>query len=88
MSIIPRNMREAPKYPTHQQIRAALVNRAAEYTQITGVSMSAIGRKSVRDPAFVQRLAQGQNFTVTTYQRVMDWLDNHWPSSSVSTSSR
>jgi hypothetical protein len=24
-------------------------------------------------------VADGHNFTVQTYQRVMDWLDDNWP---------
>lgn len=73
-------------YPKDYQIRAALLRRAAQFTGITGASAAAIGRHAVNDPGFVPRIARGQNFTVSTYQRVMDWLDTHWPDSRNSSS--
>lgn len=69
-------------YPTGEELRAALLDRVTRYSHVTGVAQSAIAKDSLNDPAFFTRLAQGRNFTVSTYQRVMDWLDVHWPSSS------
>lgn len=70
------------KYPTGEQLRAALLDRVTRYSHETGVAQSAIAKQSVNDPAFFTRLAKGRNFTVQTYQRVMDWFDEHWPTSS------
>lgn len=67
------------KYPTDDDIRAALLGRAAQFTKTTGMAQSAVAKHSVNDPAFFLRLSQGRNFTVSTYQRVMTWLDCHWP---------
>lgn len=69
-------------YTTGEQLRAALLDRVTRYSHVTGVAQSAIAKDSINDPAFFTRLALGRNFTVGTYQRVMDWLDDHWPSSS------
>jgi len=69
-------------YPTGEQLRAALLERVARFTHVTGVAQSAIAKQSVNDPAFFTRLAKGRNFTIATYQRAMDWLDQHWPAAS------
>jgi hypothetical protein len=66
-------------YPTDADIRAVLLRRAEQFARVTGMPPSAIAKQSVNDPAFFLRLARGRNFTVSTYQRVMSWLDRHWP---------
>lgn len=66
-------------YPTGADIRAVLLWRAARFTEITGVAPAAIAKRSVNDPALLAQVARGRNFTVQTYQRVMDWLDANWP---------
>ncbi len=70
-------------YPTGEELRAALLDRVTRFTHVTGIAQSAIAKQSVNDPAFFARLAKGRNFTIVTYQRVMDWLDQHWPTPSV-----
>lgn len=69
-------------YTTGEQLRADLLDRVTLYSHLTGEAQSAIAKQSVNDPAFFTRLARGRNFTVSTYQQVMNWLDDHWPASS------
>lgn len=66
-------------YPTGANIRAVLLWRAKRFTRLTGVPPYAIAKNALNDPALLMRVAKGHNFTIQTYQRVMDWLDDHWP---------
>ncbi len=66
-------------YPTSASIRAVLLWRASRFTELTGVTLSAIAKQAINDPALFTRVARGCNFTVLTYQRVMSWLDDNWP---------
>lgn len=67
------------EYPTGADIRAVLLWRAQSFTRLTGVPLSEIAKRSLNDPARLARLAKGHNFTIQTYERVMDWLDDNWP---------
>ena len=66
------------RYPTEKQIRTALIQRIDAFIKVTGLTKSSVGKEAVGDPAFVGRLFGG-NFTVTTYGRVMKFLDDNWP---------
>lgn len=66
-------------YPTGADIRAVLLWRAARFTEMTGLGPSVIAKQALNDPAMLSRVANGHNFTVQTYQRFMNWLDEHWP---------
>ena len=68
-----------PDYPSEGEIRAALIRRADEFTRLTGLPKSVVGKEAVNDPAFLSQVAGGRNFTVGLYRRVMDWLDENWP---------
>jgi hypothetical protein len=37
--------------------------------------LSAIGKAAISDDRFLARVVDGGNFTLDTYQRVIDWLD-------------
>src|SRR5262245_66069316 len=66
-------------YPTDRDIRAAMLSRADEFTEITGMSAADIGKKAMNDPAFVYQIRAGRNFNIATYRRFMAWLDKKWP---------
>lgn len=66
-------------YPSEADIRQALVSRADQFCEITGRTRSEIGKSAINDGAFISRAADGRNFTMDTYRRVMDWLDANWP---------
>jgi hypothetical protein len=60
---------------TANQVRAALLARIDGYLATTGMSASALGKAAAADDRFVKRIRDGGNFTVETYQKVIDWLD-------------
>jgi hypothetical protein len=66
-------------FPREQEIREALVRRAEEFSRQTGISKTEIGKRAVNDGAFLGQVAEGRNFTIKLYRRLMDWLDANWP---------
>lgn len=60
---------------TADQVRAALLKRVDAFLVRTGTSPSAFGKQVVSDDRFVKRIRDGGNFTIETYQRVIDWID-------------
>ena len=69
-------------YPRAADIRAALLTRAEAFSRETGMPRTAIGREALNDTSFLSQVADGRNFTLRSYERVMDWLDTHQPTSS------
>lgn len=72
-----------PAYPSVKAIREALLTRAAEYTRITGISAAEIGKRALKDPAFIYKARDGRNFTIASYRKLMTWFDRRWPPDSV-----
>lgn len=68
-------MSEAPEI-TEQAIRENLLRLAKAYAARTGCSLSSIGEAAINDSKFVANVERGKNFTVKTYQRVIDWINN------------
>lgn len=60
---------------TSQDIRTALLDRAVKYRETTGVSFSRMSTAALGDNKFLANVQAGKNFTVSTYQRMLDWLD-------------
>jgi hypothetical protein len=60
---------------TAEAVRSALLARATAFSEARNVSFSKIGKESIRDDRFLARVRAGENFTIDTYQRVIDWLD-------------
>lgn len=60
---------------TADQVRSALLQRIDAFLVKTKMSASAFGKEAVKDDRFVSRIRNGGNFTVDTYQKVIDWLD-------------
>lgn len=61
--------------PTADDIRKALLTRAAEFSTLTGKGFSRISEEAMKDSKFLSDIQKGRNFTVSTYQRVIDWID-------------
>lgn len=59
---------------TETEIRAHVLERAKRFAAATGRSLSSISEEAVRDSKFLANVERGSNFTVRTYQRVLDWL--------------
>lgn len=60
---------------TADAVRQTLLTRIDAFIATTGKSESFVGKEAVKDDRFVSRIRRGGNFTVETYQRVIDWLD-------------
>jgi hypothetical protein len=56
-------------------VRQHLLSRAEAYRKATGTSFSTISKEAVKDDRFLARAMGGANFTIETYQKVIDWLD-------------
>ena len=62
---------------TADAVRQHLLMRAKAYCEARSCSFSHIGEEAIKDSKFLARVQAGENFTVKTYQRVIDWLDHH-----------
>jgi hypothetical protein len=60
---------------TADAVRQNLISRARAFCQAKKTSFSAIGKAAISDDRFLARVDAGGNFTLDTYQRVIDWLD-------------
>lgn len=60
---------------TADHIRDHLLARATAFSERTKMSFSAISKEAVADDRFLARARAGKNFTIETYQRVIDWID-------------
>ena len=67
--------KSAPQTIPSQVIRDTLIQRAEAFIKANKSSFSAIGLGAVNDSKFLGRVASGENFSVKTYQRVIDWMD-------------
>lgn len=61
---------------TADAVRQHLIERATAFSARTNTSLSAISTSAVQDSKFLANVKKGHNFTLNTYQRVMDWLDH------------
>jgi hypothetical protein len=60
---------------TETAIRDNLLKRAEAFCKARRYSLSRIGAEALKDDTFLLRVQNGGNFTLRTYQRVIDWLD-------------
>jgi hypothetical protein len=56
-------------------IRQHVLTRADAFCKAHDYSLSRIGDEAVKDSKFLARVRGGKNFTIDTYQRVLDWMD-------------
>lgn len=61
--------------PTGEDIKKALIGRAESFAAAKKTTLSTIGLKAVNDSKFFTQVKDGRGFSINTYQRVMDWLD-------------
>ncbi len=61
--------------PTSETIREALLGKARAFVSARRSSFSAICIGAGVDNKFLSRVEAGENFSIKTYQRVIDWLD-------------
>jgi hypothetical protein len=58
-----------------ERVRAYLLERANAYVERTGRALSFVSTAAIKDSKFLGKVANGENFTIATYQKVIDWLD-------------
>jgi hypothetical protein len=68
-------------HATASDPKTELLRRLAQFSAISGMSKSAIGKQALNDSAFVFRI-ETQDVTLSTYSKVMRWLDANWPEKS------
>jgi hypothetical protein len=61
--------------PTGEDIKKALIGRAEAFAKAQETTLSTIGLKAVNDSKFFKQVIDGRGFSINTYQKVMDWLD-------------
>ena len=81
-------MPKNPIYPTEDELRAALLARADEFTKLTGMTRTQIGLEAVNDGAFLGQVEKDRNFGIKLYSRFMSWLDDHWPEPAAKTTKK
>lgn len=67
------------KYPTEMELRTAILDRADEFSILTGMSVSVISHLIMGERGLLARIAKGSNFSVQTYGKIMQWFDENWP---------
>jgi hypothetical protein len=67
-------MTSAPEI-TDDAIRQHLLTKVAAFQSRSGMSLWKISEAAVSDSKFLSKVQRGGNFTVSTYQRVIDWVD-------------
>jgi hypothetical protein len=70
---------EPKPYPTEHEVRGAAVQRAEEFSGLTGMTLTAIGKRAVRDDHAIFDMRDGKNFTIGKWARLMKWFDDNWP---------
>ena len=60
---------------TAEAVRETLLSRAEAFCEAHKFSLSRIGDEAINDSKFLARVKAGDNFTIKTYQKVIDWLD-------------
>lgn len=58
-----------------EKLRRTMLRRARAYCRERKTGLSNVGKSAVNDGTFFTDLEGGRNFTVATYNRVMDWFD-------------
>lgn len=61
---------------TAAHLRQLMLDRIDAHQKRTGMNDAKLGSEAVSDHKFVGRIRAGGNFTVKTFERVMDWLDS------------
>jgi len=60
--------------------RSDLLLLADKFSVAADMSLQAIGQRALNDNTFFARLAAGSNFTLRTYDRLVAWFSENWPS--------
>ena len=62
--------------------RENLANLTERFCEATGASKASVGQRALNDNTFVPRVVEGDTTcTLRTYDRVLQWFSDNWPSS-------
>ena len=65
------------RYPTEDEVRVALLERMLEHSIVTGTPLWEISRSAIGRHGFIYEIARGGDFRISSFGRVMRWLDGH-----------
>lgn len=60
---------------TADAVRGTLLTKAKAFCEKHNYSFSRVGDEALKDSKFLGRVQGGANFTIKTYQTVIDWID-------------
>lgn len=60
---------------TAAAVRGTLLSKANAFCEKHDYSLSRVGKDAINDSKFLARVRDGDNFTIKTYQTVIDWID-------------
>jgi hypothetical protein len=63
--------------PTEKNIRGALIARMESYCERLGIAPSTVCLAVMNDTSFFAKVKGGSNFTVGSYQRIIDFMAAH-----------
>lgn len=70
---------ETTTIPSSEELRQALIARAAKFCELTGITKSELGKLAVGDVAFIGELEAGRNITLKLYEKFRRYLNSKWP---------
>lgn len=60
-------------------LRTQLLETAAAYCAVKSISLSTLSHKIVNDGKVLDRIASGRDIQTATFERFMDWFEEHMP---------
>ncbi len=63
-----------------ETLRKQLLVLCHRHGEVSKLTPGVLGKASLRDHTFFRRIEQGENFTVKTFDKVVQWFSDHWPS--------
>ncbi len=62
-----------------ETLRKQLLDLCHRHGEASNLTPGVLGKASLRDHTFFRRIEQGENFTVKTFDKVVQWFSDHWP---------
>lgn len=58
-------------------VRANILDRIDGFTELTGLTDSQVGQRALKDTKFIARLRSGENFNMSTIDKINAWLEDN-----------
>lgn len=72
-------MRDVSRIIHHMDLRAELLEAKNLYCERTGLAPATAASKAANDGKFFDRIENGGNFTIETFEKVMAWFRKNTP---------